>query len=60
MNLNNNYVNYVKCKAHRAFLANIRGGLAPLEIELGRYRGLEINQYVNYARKIQMMKFIFA
>ena len=38
------YVNYVKCKAHRAFLAKIRGGSAPLEIELGRYRGLEINQ----------------
>ena len=35
------YTNYVKCRAHRAFLAQIRGGSAPLEIELGGYRGIE-------------------
>ena len=38
------YTNYVKCRAHRAFLAQIRGGSAPLEIELGRYRGIEKNK----------------
>ena len=27
----------VTCRAHRAFLAKLRGGSAPLEIETGRY-----------------------
>ena len=33
------YINVVTCRAHRAFLAKLRGGSAPLEIETGRYVG---------------------
>lgn len=40
------YVIYVKCRAHRALLAQIRGGSASLEIELGRYRGLDVNKRI--------------
>ena len=31
------YINVVTCRAYRAFLAKLRGGSAPLEIETGRY-----------------------
>ena len=31
------YINLITCRAHRSFLAKLRGGSAPLEIETGRY-----------------------
>ena len=34
------YIDTVNCRAHRALLAKLRGGTAPLEIERGRYVGL--------------------
>ena len=33
------YINVVTCRAHRSFLAKLRRGSAPLEIETGRYVG---------------------
>ena len=31
------YINLITCRVHRSFLAKIRGGSAPLEIETGRH-----------------------
>ena len=35
------YINVVTCRAHRSFLAKLRGGFASLEIETGRYVGTQ-------------------
>ena len=40
------YTNLLTCRAHRSFLARLRGGSAPLEIETGRYVGTPADQRV--------------
>ena len=40
------YINVVTSRAHRAFLARLRGGSATLEIETGRYVGIPAEQRV--------------
>ena len=38
------YTNILISRAHRSFLAKLRGGSAPLEIETGRYVGAPMDQ----------------
>ena len=40
------YINVVTSRAHRAFLARLRGGSATLEIETGRYVGIPAEQRI--------------
>ena len=38
------YTNILTCRAHQSFLAKLRGGSAPLEIETGRCVGAPVEQ----------------